>query len=134
VGQGAGTEGKSIGHAIECGERSRMGDTIVNDTKGSQYCYGKDKKKFYKLPGHAALSGWGTPRVTTNNGTGSQKRSADGKSRIEDQVHGVTLNGSTVETTSTGQLNPALSRWLMGFPEEWCRAAIMSTRHKKPGR
>jgi len=42
------------------------------------------------------------------------------------------LNGSTAETTNTGQLNPALSRWLMGYPEGWCIAAIQSSRQMKP--
>src|SRR5690606_17738713 len=33
-----------------------------------------------------------------------------------------------------GALNPALARWLMGYPEEWCQAAILSFRALKPHR
>ena len=36
---------------------------------------------------------------------------------------GETLNGSTARTESTGQLNPALSLWLMGLPQEWLNCA-----------
>lgn len=33
---------------------------------------------------------------------------------------GLTQTGSTVEMENVGQLNPALSRWLMSLPPEWC--------------
>jgi hypothetical protein len=55
---------------------------------------------------------------------------------------GQTPNGSTAEMKSgdrrslesfrsCGQLNPALSRWLMGLPEAWCEAAIRAYRSMK---
>ena len=35
------------------------------------------------------MSGWATPRVTTNSGHGNPERATDGKARLEDQVQGV---------------------------------------------
>ena len=53
---------------------------------------------------------------------------------------GTMLTGCSAGVESGGQLNPAFSGWLMGFPEAWCRAAIscqLPTRlrkaPKKPG-
>lgn len=48
-------------------------------------------------------------------------------------------SGSTAGTASGGQLNPALARWLMGLPSDWCEAAIrarrlMRTTRRKPAR
>lgn len=37
-------------------------------------------------------------------------------------------NGSVAATENTGQLNPAFSRWLIGFPEAWDEAAIRAHR------
>lgn len=37
-------------------------------------------------------------------------------------AHGTLLTGSGAGTVSGGQLNPDLSRWLMGLPEEWARS------------
>ena len=34
------------------------------------------------------VSGWATPRVTTNSGSGNPERATDGKARLEDQVQG----------------------------------------------
>ena len=47
---------------------------------------------------------------------------------------GQILTGSSAEMESGGQLNPAFSAWLMGYPEEWCEAALscqLPTRSRK---
>jgi hypothetical protein len=75
------------------------------------------------LPAIAQAASWGTPaardwkdgacnleRVPVNGLLGRQCRLA---------ASGQTPNGSPAGTKSIGQLNPALSRWLMGLPPAW---------------
>lgn len=68
------------------------------------------------------LLGWGTPRsVESGHATGNPDRAMDHKSRLEDQVFlsGPIATGSPAATEKPGQLSPAHSRWLMGYPKEW---------------
>lgn len=116
---------------------------IVNDAAGSQYSYGSgDKsKKALKLPGAAQLAAWPTPAAQEAGGTPEQflerkrRAQAAGASlgvsltslnlmaqttgRVRLTATGALLTGSGAETTNGGPLNPALSRWLMGFPPGW---------------
>ncbi len=98
--------------------------TAARDWKnGKSNLHGKNSRPLNEV---AMLACLGTPRVTTNNGIGSEKRGADGKARLEDQACGAILTGSNAETTNPGQLNPDLPRWLMGYPPEWCDCAVMA--------
>ena len=87
----------------------------------------------------AALSGWPTPRandaekrgavaddprnglVTAGNLSGWLTANPQAARITAD---GTMLTGCSAGMESGGQLNPAFSGWLQGFPEAWCHAAI----------
>ena len=93
------------------------------------------------LVSDALASGWPTPvagdekwRYSTPEA--AEKRLASGKqiagpARLT--ATGDLLTGSTAGMESGGQLNPAHSRWLMGYPEGWDTAAIRAHRARKRG-
>lgn len=115
----------------------------ANDATGSKYSYsrGDHSKPVLKLPGAAQLTAWATPSArdwkdstgmatTATNPDGSKRNRLDQLGR---QV-GQTLNGSPARTEKLGQLNPAFSLWLMGYPAEWMEAAPSAAKARSRGR
>jgi hypothetical protein len=64
------------------------------------------------------LAGWATPK---SRGWKGETHHTAGRNSpdLSKQVLGTTLNGSPAPMEKRGQLNPAFSRWLMGYPAEW---------------
>lgn len=75
------------------------------------------------------VSGYATPRAEDAESSGMRhsRNVADTLSAIAGQD----LNCCVSGTEKRGVLNPALSRWLQGYPVAWCQAAIRAWRTLK---
>lgn len=129
------------------------------DTPGMQTTRPDGRSRTDQLPRQAALAGWNTPAASDGNGgkrphpdTTMSGRHPSGRKvnmGLASQAHigfletvparltasGDLLTGSSAEMENGGQLNPELSRWLMGLPKEWDDCADMvtpSSRRRQP--
>jgi len=112
---------------------------LANDQKGSDYSK-SGETRILKLPGTAKLFAWPTSTASDVKGSGPTVIRKDGKDRTFQRIdfateqglkgfpiritaRGEILTGYLALTGISGQLDPAHSRWLMGYPESWDRAA-----------
>jgi hypothetical protein len=75
--------------------------------------------------------------VKGESGLGRQERKGNPADTLSNAAT-QTSPSSPAATVKLGVLNPALSRWLQGYPVEWCQAAIrahraMPTKRRKQG-
>jgi len=93
----------------------------------------EQRDRYDQLPRQAQLSHWQTPATDSFRSRGGDRKNEMGldqqaRTALLPTASGPTPSGSPAATASGGQLNPALPRWLQGYPTGWDACAVTVTR------
>lgn len=84
-----------------------------------------------KLRDQAPLAGYPTPTEDDANNATRQSGTFQSLTRT---ARGMMPSGSPVQTERRGVLNPALSLWLMGYPDEWLSCGVRAMQSSRRSR
>jgi len=108
---------------------------------------GSTRSRLDQLPRVAGLTSWATPQASDekwrySTAAAATRRQTSGKQMcveaeallVQPTDSGMPAIGSPAATEKPGQLNPAHSRWLMGYPAEWDACAPTATPSSRKSR